>query len=101
MPRSITITVPDEIYEYLWVLSSSHAVPSGGVTAVLQHLVRSAADGVRRPGSWERQWINQAFGGGYDHHLAIDPDAPHSTVVTTKPSDDEHPKGRLPPPSAS
>lgn len=30
--------------------------------AVVAHLVHSAADGVRRPGAWERGWILQAFG---------------------------------------
>lgn len=32
------------------------------VRAVILHLVRSAADGVRRPGSWEREWLSPAFG---------------------------------------
>lgn len=33
------------------------------VPAVLRHLASSAAQGVQRPGSWERGWIEQAFGG--------------------------------------
>jgi hypothetical protein len=36
------------------------------VQALLEHLVNSAADGVRRPGSWERGWIVQATGARLD-----------------------------------
>lgn len=32
------------------------------VRSLLEHLAQSAADGVRRPGSWERGWLTQATG---------------------------------------
>lgn len=32
------------------------------VEAVVEQLARAAADGIRRPGSWERGWIQQATG---------------------------------------
>jgi hypothetical protein len=34
----------------------------GSIDAVLYHLARHAADGVRRPGSWERGWLTQVTG---------------------------------------
>ena len=44
--------------------------------AVLEHLASSAADGVRRPGAWERAWVEQAFGSWAEELLETDPDAP-------------------------
>lgn len=32
------------------------------VDGLVAHLIRAAADGVRRPGSWERGWIVQGTG---------------------------------------
>jgi hypothetical protein len=32
------------------------------VSRVAAYLACSAADGVRRPGAWERGWVEQAFG---------------------------------------
>lgn len=32
------------------------------VRGLVEHLARAAADGVRRPGSWERDWLTQATG---------------------------------------
>ncbi len=66
----------------LSVLASSGAVrlQAGSIQeraiAVLEHLASSAADGVRRPGAWERGWVEQAFGGWNDELLETDPDAP-------------------------
>lgn len=61
----ISIEVDPETFELLRVLGKSYAVGGHGTVAqVVAHLVHSAADGVRRPGSWERGWVEQAFGGG-------------------------------------
>ncbi len=38
---------------------------------VIEHLAASAADGVRRPGAWERSWVEQAFG---DFSDKVEPD---------------------------
>ena len=69
--RQITVEVSDEALELLEVLGASYAI--GGtasarrpVEAVIAHLVHSAADGVRRPGSWERGWAEQAFGSDWE-----------------------------------
>lgn len=41
--------------------------------AVLEHLAHSAIDGVRRPGSWERGWLHQAFGLDWEENLEQHP----------------------------
>ncbi|HEU0081861.1 MAG TPA: hypothetical protein VFQ87_03240 [Bradyrhizobium sp.] len=64
----ITVTIEHQQVAYLLALARSSAVPKKeetdreGIARVLRHLVMSAADGVRRPGSWERGWVVQAFG---------------------------------------
>lgn len=35
---------------------------AGDLRELVEHLIRCASDGVRRPGSWERGWIVQATG---------------------------------------
>jgi hypothetical protein len=71
MPRRIQVDVDDQTLELLRVLAKSYAIALNSsadrrdpVRAVIAHLVHSAAAGVRRPGSWERGWVEQAFGGG-------------------------------------
>ena len=49
---------------------------AGCVRNVLDHLMHSAIDGVRRPGAWERQWLYQAFGSEWAEHLEQDPESP-------------------------
>lgn len=41
--------------------------------SVLAQLGRAAADGVRRPGSWEAPWIEQAFGDSYTERIEPEP----------------------------
>lgn len=36
---------------------------------VVAQLIDHAAQGVYRPGAWERQWLEQAFGDGFQQHL--------------------------------
>ncbi len=63
----LSVALTAEELELLAVLGRSEAVRSNGTShvaaaAALRHLAWSAIDGVRRPGSWERQWLSQAFG---------------------------------------
>lgn len=58
----ILIEVDVRTAAYLRSLTRSTAVPKGTLNGVIQHLAQSAADGVRRPGAWERGWLRQAFG---------------------------------------
>jgi len=48
------------------------AFVASNVGELVEHLARSAADGVRRPGSWERGWIVQATGARLDV-IGLDP----------------------------
>lgn len=45
----------------------------GEPDAVLAQLANHAIDGVRRPGSWERGWVMQAFGQYFEGRLEPDP----------------------------
>jgi hypothetical protein len=51
----VTIELDDATIAYLKLLDPA------GPEAVLGHLAASAADGLRRPGAWERQWLSMAF----------------------------------------
>lgn len=59
---TISITVDARTAAYLRALTRSISVPRGTLEDVLAHLAHSAADGLRRPGAWERGWVEQAFG---------------------------------------
>lgn len=63
----ISIEVSDDAAAALAMLGTTSAVACTGnkttrVRRALEHLIASATDGVRRPGSWERGWLVQAFG---------------------------------------
>jgi hypothetical protein len=80
---NVTIRLRPETARLLEVLAASDAVSSKRdgaslrekVADVVYHLAMSAADGVRRPGAWERAWVEQAFGGGWEQRLETDPEA--------------------------
>jgi hypothetical protein len=59
---TISITVDARTASYLRALTRSVPVPHGTLEDVVSYLVHSAADGLRRPGAWERGWLEQAFG---------------------------------------
>jgi hypothetical protein len=52
------------------------SAPRVRAAAAVWHLVRSAIDGVRRPGAWERTWLVQAFGEQWTSNLEKDPRSP-------------------------
>ena len=73
--KRITVEVTDEVYALLGVLAD----PTEGyatVEVVVAGLVDHAQQGVYRPGSWERGWLEQAFGHRWQRRLDPDPDAP-------------------------
>jgi hypothetical protein len=79
---NVTLRLRPETARLLEALASSDAVGDqhdGGlrkrVTDVLYHLAYSAAEGVQRPGAWERAWVEQAFGPGWQERLETDPQA--------------------------
>ena len=79
----ICIDVPKDAAELLAVLAHSDAIGDrelddtvqAKAIASLEHLVNSVAAGVMRPGSWERGWVEQAFGSGWHALLETDPKA--------------------------
>jgi hypothetical protein len=78
--RQITIEVDAETYAYLEVLAAGafhESDPTITPVYVLQHLAHSAADGMRRPGAWERDWIVSAFGDAWIKDLEVVPDVPY------------------------
>jgi hypothetical protein len=84
--HKITIELSDETIAYLEVLGrDSHLFDhcdlrqrqGASVPYVLQHLAQSAADGLRRPGAWEAQWVVQAFGNDWTGSLEPIPGLPY------------------------
>jgi hypothetical protein len=64
----LTIEIDDTTAAYLRVLSDD-----GRPEQVLERLAGHAADGVRRPGAWEREWVIQAFGDDWEDKVTQDP----------------------------
>ena len=65
----LIINVPTSYVHELLKLGRTTAVdlgigakPSDVLSAVVVHLLASAAAGVQRPDSWEADWVAQAFG---------------------------------------
>ncbi len=69
-PQGFTIHLSSDTVKMLEVLRGDSFVD---VEGVLSHLAHSAADGVRRPGAWERSWVEQCFG-PVDDRVEQDPD---------------------------
>jgi hypothetical protein len=66
--KTITVKVRKEVYALLEVLTRG----AGGldsVEAVVLRLIDHAQQGVYRPGSWERGWLEQAFGDDWQQYL--------------------------------
>lgn len=70
----ITIQISAAAAELLELLTRGEHAPARDLPGVLRHLVASAADGIRRPGSWERGWVLQAFGDSFEAHVEPDPE---------------------------
>lgn len=61
------LDIDGDAADALAMLGTTSAVACVGdrrarILAAIRHLIASAADGVLRPGSWERGWLIQAFG---------------------------------------
>ena len=68
----LELELEDDDVALLEVLAKSEAVGGLNVVDVVRHLVASAVDGVRRPGAWERSWLEQAFGSDWTELLEQD-----------------------------
>jgi hypothetical protein len=64
----VTIELREETVRLLKV------VGGGNAETALRELAARVADGVQRPGSWERDWLHQAFGDEWTRQLEQDPD---------------------------
>jgi hypothetical protein len=71
MPQ-ISIEVSDEVAERLAVLAQPGYGLDTQLTEVVGELIDHAQQGVYRPGSWERPWLEQAF--GYEWTARVVPD---------------------------
>jgi hypothetical protein len=67
-PKLITIDVSAKVYELLEVLTKGEYAPES-VEGVILRLIDHAQQGVYRPGAWKRQWLTQAMGDDWLHHL--------------------------------
>jgi hypothetical protein len=62
-------------------------IPAGGSSplhGIVSQLLRTAVEGVQRPGSWERGWLLQAFGNAWEEGLEPDPAATWKQRPTRK-----------------
>jgi hypothetical protein len=66
--KRITITVNETTYALLEVLTKGQHTPPN-VTEVVEKLIDHAQQGVYRPGSWERPWLEQVFGDDWQKYL--------------------------------
>jgi hypothetical protein len=67
---ALTIEVSEDELAALQVLDRQ-----GDACGTLVELVGRVVDGVTRPGAWERQWLEQAFGDAWQQRLEPDPHA--------------------------
>jgi hypothetical protein len=85
MKKSFTIELYPDTVAYLELLGDNiGARPDHVVEDVLKHLAQSAADGVRRPGAWERGWVAQAFGSSFEDKVEPEPERPWSVIPRKK-----------------
>lgn len=54
----VRVELSEDTAEYLQVLAHANGYR---ISDLLAYLGASAADGMRRPGSWEREWLSHAF----------------------------------------
>lgn len=64
-------------------LAGTHGFPAGMTAAdILVELAQRVDDGVRRRGSWERDWLRPAFPlDALEAHETPEPEAPHRSFV--------------------
>lgn len=60
--RTLTLELDASLVETLNALATSTATPGAPAEVIVLYLLRSMRDGIRRPGSWERQCMLQLFG---------------------------------------
>lgn len=73
----------------LFDLDDDDAPDLAKIRYVVETLIDHAADGVRRPGAWERGWVEQCFGDDWTGDLpgCPEPGHGHHDVPCTDPRD--------------
>ena len=85
VPRvSVTVDLDPEVHAYLLVLARANYGVADSVPELLRWLARCAADGMRRPGSWERGWLVQACGDEWEQLLEQVPELPYRQLRVPK-----------------
>lgn len=75
-PVRLALDLTEEDVAFLRLLATSDRCgDKGTIEDVVEALVFSAIDGVRRPGAWEREWVTQVFGDDWTDELEVDPEA--------------------------
>lgn len=77
--KVVMLEVTAEQYAALSLLAKG-----GDPRSALMELIWRVMDGVRRPGAWERAWLEKVFWHGWQHELEPDPDAPWRVRVPPK-----------------
>lgn len=67
MPK-ITIELSKTVHSLLSVITKSDMGPTT-VAEVIETLIDHAQQGIYRPGSWERGWLERVFPEGWQEHL--------------------------------
>ena len=62
--KKITVEIMESSYELLKSLDENNKVEK-----VIETLCEHAADGVRRSGAWERNWVIQCFGDDFESRM--------------------------------
>jgi hypothetical protein len=66
---TVTIILSPIVSGLLEVLTRGDTPMVNSVDGVVAELVDHAQQGVYRPGSWEREWLRQAFGSDFEKYL--------------------------------
>jgi hypothetical protein len=73
MGKKITLDLDNDVVNLLAILGTSRATSGKrDPQEVIEMLIHHAADGVRRPGSWERNWLVSVFSDDWQEHLEQD-----------------------------
>lgn len=83
-PVTVTVQLHQRVADLLGVLIG----PDTGITdlqGVLLEIIDHVQQGVYRPGSWERGWLEQALGSGWQERLEPDPGTPFERPITPPP----------------
>lgn len=77
---SVRVDLTEDAARYLEALAKNNGFGMSSIAEVLAYLGSSAADGMRRPGAWERGWLEQAVGDSWLDAMEQIPDVPYAQL---------------------